>query len=64
MLVLARREGEEIQIGPHVRLVVTEIRADSVRIGIEAPPDVQIWRTELLAAIAGARGTEHEAAER
>ncbi len=47
MLVLTRKEGEKIQIGENIYLTITGIRADKVRIGIEAPAEVSIRRTEL-----------------
>jgi carbon storage regulator len=50
MLVLTRLEGESILIGNDVRLVVTRIRGNSVRIAIEAPRDTRIVRGELLTA--------------
>ncbi len=47
MLVLSRREGETIKIGDVIEVVVVGIRSDRVRIGISAPPEVQIVREEL-----------------
>lgn len=48
MLVLSRRAGEAIQVGPDVRVVLVEIDRNKVRIGIEAPRGVPIFREELL----------------
>lgn len=53
MLILARKRGEEITVetsdGP-LKLVVLEVRETGlVRIGFDAPPQVRIWRSELLA---------------
>ena len=49
MLVLTRAEGESIRIGEGVTVVVLEQRRRGrVRIGISAPPDVPIVRSELL----------------
>ncbi|RMG00970.1 MAG: carbon storage regulator [Planctomycetota bacterium] len=47
MLVLSRKEGQGITIGPNIRLVVIAVRGKAVRIGIEAPPDVRVLREEL-----------------
>lgn len=47
MLVLMRRIDESIRIGRDVRLTVTCIRGRQVTLGIEAPPNVEIWREEL-----------------
>lgn len=46
MLVLTRKIGESIRIGEAV-IKVLEIRGSKVRIGIEAPPAINIMRTEL-----------------
>ncbi|MBI2984938.1 MAG: carbon storage regulator [Candidatus Kerfeldbacteria bacterium] len=53
-LVLTRRAGEEIQIGESVLVKVFEIRRGwrrlkhgRVKIGIKAPPEVNVRRTEL-----------------
>ena len=49
MLVLSRKQGEEILIGDDVRLVVQRIGGNRVTIAIEAPEHVTITRSELLA---------------
>ncbi|MDR3639039.1 MAG: carbon storage regulator [Isosphaeraceae bacterium] len=48
MLVLSRKIGEQIIIGDNIRIVVTGLRGGQVRIGIEAPPTVPIFRDELF----------------
>jgi carbon storage regulator len=50
MLVLMRREGDGICIGDDVRVVVVGIVRGHVRLGIEAPDDVEIDREEVRAA--------------
>jgi carbon storage regulator len=47
MLVLQRSEGESISIGENVKVTVTVIRGRYVKIGIDAPKDVSIVRSEL-----------------
>ncbi len=47
MLLLSRKLGEEIIIGDNIRLIVVEIRANQVRLGFTAPPEVRIQRKEL-----------------
>ena len=47
MLVLSRRIGERVCIGPDVVVRVVEISGNRVRLGIEAPPHVRILRGEL-----------------
>ena len=48
MLVIARRVGEALYIGPDIMLVVREVQGKQVRIGIEAPSSVAVARAELL----------------
>jgi carbon storage regulator len=51
MLVLSRRRGEGVTIGPDVRIVVLGIKGGQVRLGIEAPPNVEVHRDEVHARI-------------
>lgn len=48
MLVLTRNVGESITVGTDVVIRVLQVNGKHVRIGIEAPRDLAIWRTELL----------------
>jgi carbon storage regulator len=47
MLVLTRKEGETIKVGPDIVITLTQIRGQKARIGIDAPPEVIISRGEL-----------------
>lgn len=47
MLVLSRKSNESLMINGHIKVVILEIRGNYVRIGIEAPRDVGIVRTEI-----------------
>ena len=47
MLVLSRKTDEEIVIGEAVCVRVLEIRPGRVRIGVRAPPEMEIRRAEL-----------------
>ncbi|HVJ80125.1 MAG TPA: carbon storage regulator [Planctomycetia bacterium] len=49
MLVLSRRIGESIVIGDGVRVTIVSVRGNKVRVGIDAPVDVDIQRQELTA---------------
>lgn len=48
MLVLSRKVGEKIVINDNITLIVVAIRGNCVRLGIEAPDDVHVMRSELL----------------
>ena len=47
MLVLSRKTNEQLQIGDNIKITILRVRGQSIRIGIEAPPDVQIRRAEV-----------------
>lgn len=53
MLVLSRRESEVIEIGENIRVTITRIEGSRVRVGIDAPREVQIRRPEALLRRAG-----------
>jgi len=48
MLVLTRREGERIALGDDIVVTVVSIQGNKVRLGVSAPDDVVIRRSELL----------------
>ncbi len=47
MLVITRKLNEGIVIGDDVELTILEISKDRVKIGINAPKEVKVFRTEL-----------------
>lgn len=49
MLVLSRKLGEKIYINDNICITVVDIDRGKIRLGIEAPRDVPIYRQELLA---------------
>jgi carbon storage regulator len=51
MLVLTRRPGESVTIGPDIRVVVLGLKSGQVRLGIEAPPAVAVHREEVYTRI-------------
>lgn len=51
MLVLTRRTGDSIVIGGQIVITVLEVRGDVVRIGVEAPRDIQVHRAEVYRAV-------------
>jgi carbon storage regulator len=48
MLVLSRKLGEKIVIGDNIVLTVVAIKGNQIRVGVEAPRTVSVWRGELL----------------
>ena len=48
MLVLTRKNGEAIQIGDDIEITILSVKNDQVKIGINAPKDVEIVRKEIL----------------
>lgn len=56
MLVLSRKRNESIVIDGNIVVTVVDIRGDKVRLGIEAPKDVPIHRSEVYEAIRRAAG--------
>jgi carbon storage regulator len=59
MLVLSRKLNESIVIDDNIVITVVEIRGDKVRLGIQAPREVPVHRSEVHAAI-HAEQTEEE----
>ena len=51
MLVLTRKKDESIIIDERITVTVIEVRGDRVRLGITAPPEVSVHRTEVYEAI-------------
>jgi len=47
MLVLSRKPDSSIHIGADVRVTILGIRGNQVRVGVEAPPAIRVWRAEL-----------------
>lgn len=47
MLILSRGVSQSIRIGPDILVMVTQIQAGQVRIGIDAPKDVIVERSEI-----------------
>jgi len=49
-LVLSRKIGEKILIGDNVVLTVVKIDRNQIRLGIEAPHDISVFREEIAPA--------------
>jgi carbon storage regulator len=54
MLVLSRKPGEAVCIGSDIKVRVLDIKGGKVRLGLSAPPEVRIHRSEVLLRINGA----------
>ena len=51
MLILSRRLNEKIVIGDDIVVSVVEVRGDQVKLGIDAPRNVKVFREEVFIAI-------------
>ena len=51
MLILSRKINEKVVIGEDITVSIIEIRGDQVRIGIDAPKIVKVFRQEVFDAI-------------
>ena len=51
MLILSRKINEKICIGNNITLTIMEVRGDQVKVGIDAPKDVKVFRQEVFNAI-------------
>lgn len=47
MLILTRKIGESINIGADVEVIIMDVRGKQVRLGISAPAEVKVLRSEL-----------------
>ncbi len=51
MLVLTRKSGESLMIGDTIEITIVSVRGGQVKLGIQAPSDVAIYRKELYEKI-------------
>ncbi|HHX94790.1 MAG TPA: carbon storage regulator CsrA [Clostridia bacterium] len=51
MLVLSRKKGQTLVIGDDIVLTVLEVSGDKVKLGVEAPKAVSVYRKEVYDAI-------------
>jgi len=51
MLALSRKKGEAIIVNNNVEITILEVKGDQVKIGIDAPKDVSIYRKEVYIQI-------------
>jgi carbon storage regulator len=55
VLVLTRKPQQSVMIGDDIEVTVIAVQGDKVRIGINAPTDVPVFRTEIYLEIARER---------
>ena len=60
MLVLTRKTKQQIHIGPNITITILHVKGQAVRVGIEAPRDVSVLRSE----IADRSGEQHDRSDR
>jgi carbon storage regulator len=58
MLVLSRKVGERTLVDQNTWVEVLEVRGDRVRLGFTAPPDVDIFREELIPTVPADRPSD------
>ena len=56
MLVLTRKSNQSIMIGDDIEVTVLSITGEKVRIGIQAPRDIPVFREEVYLEIQQERG--------
>lgn len=47
MLILSRKTNQKIRVGDSIEITVIEVRGDQVKIGVEAPRSVKVFRKEI-----------------
>ena len=61
MLVLTRRTGEGIMIGDEIEIKILDVSGEKVRVGIEAPREINVYRTEVFERIESEQAAEKAA---
>jgi carbon storage regulator len=51
MLALTRKIGEKIMIGNNIEVTIVDIKGENVRIAVDAPREIKIFRGEIYEAI-------------
>jgi carbon storage regulator len=51
MLVLSRKKGESIILQDNIEITILEVNADTIKIGIQAPKEVDIVRKEIYVSV-------------
>ena len=51
MLILSRKTGERLMIGDDIEIVVLEVKGDQIKLGVEAPKTMKVYRGEVYEEI-------------
>ena len=51
MLILTRKPGEKVMVGDNIVIAILDVKGSNVRIGIDAPREIPVYRDELLEAM-------------
>lgn len=51
MLILTRKPGESLYIGDNIKVTIVELKGNQIRVGIDAPSDLRIYREEIYVQI-------------
>lgn len=63
MLVLSRRIGEKLILGDNVEIMLLEVSGNQARIGIKAPREINVVRSELVDRARFGQGSDREASK-
>jgi carbon storage regulator len=63
VLIITRRPGEKIVLGDDITFTVMEVSGQTVRLGIDAPKSLPIYREEIWAAVKQENEAAAKAAE-
>lgn len=64
MLVLTRRPGEKVIIDGKIVITIVEVRGDQIRLGIDAPRSVKVYREEVYAQVLAENAAAAQSADR
>jgi carbon storage regulator len=51
MLILTRKPGESLYIGDNIKVIIVEIKGNQIRVGVDAPTELRIYREEIYLQI-------------
>lgn len=63
MLILTRKPGESLYIGDVIKITIVEIKGNQIRVGIDAPTSLRIYREEIYLQILEENRKAAEAAQ-